>query len=92
MSDETPAAQIMESRGSQSFRSQELTALLKMTEGPKEVERPTLDLGSGRDLTVREFKPRIGLCAGSVEPAWDSLSPSLSLSLCPSQLSLSQNK
>ena len=28
------------------------------------------------------FKPRVGLCAGSVEPAWDSLSSSsLSLSL-----------
>ena len=24
------------------------------------------------------IKPRIGLCAGSAEPAWDSLSPSLS--------------
>ena len=29
-----------------------------------------------------EFEPCIGLCAGSAEPAWDSLS--FSLSLCPS--------
>lgn len=36
MSDETPAAKIMESSGSQSFQSQELMTLLKMTEGPKE--------------------------------------------------------
>ena len=27
---------------------------------------------------VREFEPRIGLCADSAESAWDSLSPSLS--------------
>ena len=62
------------------------------------VERPILDLGSGRDLTVREFEPHIGLCADGVDPAWDSVSPSrfpsllactFSLSLC---LSLSQNK
>ena len=26
----------------------------------------------------REFEPHIGLCAGRSEPAWDSLSPSLS--------------
>ena len=37
-------------------------------------------LGSGHDLTFLEFKPRVGLCVGSVEPAWDSLSLSLSLS------------
>ena len=46
------------------------------------VKRQTLDFGSGHDLTVREFEPCMGLCADSVEPAWDSLSPfSLSLSL-----------
>ena len=44
------------------------------------VKHPTLDLSSGHDLTVREFKPHIGLCADGVEPAWDSVSPSL----CPS--------
>ena len=36
------------------------------------VRRPTLDFGSGHDLTVRGFEP---------EPAWDSLSPDLSLLL-----------
>ena len=41
------------------------------------VERPSLDFGSGHDLKVREFKAHTGLCADSMEPAWDSLSPSL---------------
>ena len=45
------------------------------------VERLTLDFGSGHDLTFCEFEPCIGLCTDSVEPACDSLSPSLSLSL-----------
>ena len=55
------------------------------------VKRWTLDLGSGRDLSVREIKARIGLCADPAEPAWDSLSLSLSApSLVP--LSLSQNE
>ena len=39
--------------------------------------------GSGHDLTVREFNSHIGLCAESVEPAWDSFSLSLSLSVPP---------
>ena len=26
------------------------------------------DFGSGHDLTVREFEPRVGLCADSSEP------------------------
>ena len=42
------------------------------------VKCPTLDFSSGHDLTVCEFDPRIRLCADSVEPAWDSLSPYLS--------------
>ena len=42
------------------------------------VKHPALDFGSGHDLTVCEFEPHVGLCADSVEPAWDSLSPSLS--------------
>ena len=58
------------------------------------VKLPTLDFGSGHDLTVHEFEPRIGLCADSVETAWDSLSPHC---LYPSpartlSLSLSLNK
>ena len=60
------------------------------------VERLTLDLGSGHDLMVCEFEPHVRLCADSVEPAWDSLSPSLPHSLFASppffSLSLSQNK
>ena len=38
----------------------------------------TLDFGSGHGLTVHEFKPCVGLCAGRVEPAWNPLSPSFS--------------
>ena len=57
------------------------------------VEHPTLDLRSGYGLTVRGFKARVRLCIDSVEPAWDSVSPSLCLSLSLSfSLSLSQNK
>ena len=41
------------------------------------VKRPTLDFGSGHDLTVREFEPRVGLCADNTEPAWDSQSLSV---------------
>ena len=49
------------------------------------VKHPKLDLGSGCDLTVYEFEPHVGLGADSTEPAWDFVS----LSLCPSPLSLS---
>ena len=58
------------------------------------VKRPTLGLGSGHDLTVRESEPRIRLCDDSVEPAWGSLSPPFSLplpQLFSLSLSLSQN-
>ena len=41
----------------------------------------TLDFGSSYDLTAYRFKPHVSLCADSVEPVWDSLSPSLSA--CP---------
>ena len=60
---------------------------------PRWLRSSTLDFSSGRDLTVHEIKPHVGLWAGSVEPAWDSLSLSLSLSfprLCA--LSLKINK
>ena len=43
----------------------------------RSVERLTL-FGSGCDLTVREFEPSIGLSAVGMEPALDSLPPSLS--------------
>ena len=45
------------------------------------VKCPTLDFGSGHDLTVGEFDPHVWLFADSVELAWDCLSPSLSLPL-----------
>ena len=41
--------------------------------GGLSVTRPTL-----AQLMVLWFEPRVGLCADSVGPAWDSLSPSLS--------------
>ena len=53
------------------------------------VKYPTLDFGSGHDLTVHETEPCIRLCTDSAEPAWDSLSPFLSalllLMLCLSK-------
>ena len=45
----------------------------------------TLDLDSGHDLMLCESEPPIRLCTDSVEPAWDSLSPSLPASPLPSQ-------
>ena len=50
----------------------------KGTRVAQSVKRPTLGVGSGHDLTVREFEPRTWLWTGSREPAWDSPSPSLS--------------
>ena len=55
----------------------------------------TLALGSGHDLMVPGIEPRFGLCAHSTEPAWDSLSPSLSappLFARVHELSLKMNK
>ena len=48
------------------------------------VERPTLDFGSGHDLAVREFEPRVGVCAESWEPG-ARFGFCVSLSLCPSR-------
>ena len=42
------------------------------------VKRLTPGFGSGHDLTVHELELGVGLCADSVEPDWDSLSPTLS--------------
>ena len=59
------------------------------------IEHPTLGFGSGHELTVRGIEPHMGLHAVSTGPVWDSLCPSLglsvslSLSLC---LSLKINK
>ena len=49
------------------------------------IKCPTLELTSGHDLMVHEFKSHVGFCDDSVEPAWDFLSLSLSLSLSPSK-------
>ena len=54
-----------------------------------------LTFGSGHDLMVREFEPRVGVCADSEKPAWDSLFLSLSFSLAPAHavsVSLKINK
>ena len=52
-----------------------------------------LDFSSGHDLAVRGFQPRVGLCADSSEPPWDSLALCLSLPLPRLlSLSLSQNQ
>ena len=56
------------------------------------VKHPTLGFGSGHDLMVCEFEPRTGLYTDSSEPAWDSLSPSLSLSLSLPSLSAPPSK
>ena len=42
------------------------------------VKHLTLDFSSRHGLMVHEFKPRIGLHADGAEPAWDSVSLSLS--------------
>ena len=55
------------------------------------VEHSTLDFGSGHDLTVGEFEPRVRLYSDSMEPIWDILSLSFCLSLSLS-LSLKINK
>ena len=55
------------------------------------VKHPILGFGSGHDLKVHEFKPHVGLCTDSVEPAWD-LSLPLFLPLPPPTFSLSENK
>ena len=58
------------------------------------VKCPTIDFGSGRDLTVHEFGPHIGLSTDNVGPAWDSFSLPLYASppLGTLSRSLSQNK
>ena len=39
------------------------------------VECLTVDFDSGHHLTVCRIEPSVGLCADSVEPAWDSCLP-----------------
>ena len=53
----------------------------------------TLGYGSGHNLTVCGFKPHVRLCTDSMEPAWESLSSSLSAPpLFGCSFSLSQKK
>ena len=42
------------------------------------VKRPTLDIGSGHDLTVCGFEPHARLRTDSAEPACDSVCPAFS--------------
>ena len=49
------------------------------------VKSPTLDFCSGHDLTVPGWRPTSGSELG-FEPAWDSLSPSLSSLSAPPPL------
>ena len=56
------------------------------------VKRPTLDFGSGHDLTVHDFEPHVGLHAVSCQRGACLGSPSRSLPLprlCSFSLSLS---
>ena len=53
-----------------------------------------LDFGSGHDLAVHEFEPRVGFCADALEPG-ACFGFCVSLPLCPSPahaLSLSVSK
>ena len=50
---------------------------------PGWLSRLSMNLGSGHDLTVREFEPRVGLCADRSEPG-ACFGFCVSLSLCPS--------
>ena len=54
------------------------TSIIKAIHGgawvAQSLKRLTLDFGSGHDFMVHEFESCVGLCAVSVEPAWDSLS------------------
>ena len=57
------------------------------------VKRLTPGFGAGHDLTLRGIEPHVRTLPGSAEPAWDSLSPSLSApSLLERALSLSLSK
>ena len=61
----------------------EKNSIYRGTLGAQSVKHLTLDFGSGHDLAVGEIEPQIVLCTHSAEPAWYSLSPSLSLCSSP---------
>ena len=57
------------------------------------IKHLALGFSLSHDLTVCEFEPHIRLCADCTEPAWDSLTPSLSAPPLPTlSLSLKINK
>ena len=60
-------------------------------EAPGWLSREVSEFGSGHDLMICGLDPHIGPHADSVEPAWDSVSPPLSLPL-PHSPSLKINK
>ena len=51
---------------------------------------PIRDVGLGHDLMGHGMEPCVGLHADNVEPAWDSLFPSLLSLACSLPLSLSK--
>ena len=59
------------------------------TRGAQSVEHPTLHFSSGHQLVVHGSEPCVGFHTDSAEPAWDSLSPSLSASPHSCYLTLS---
>ena len=67
------------------------TAELGGTWVAQPVKHQTLDFGC-QDLAVCEIKPRVRLHTGGKEPAWDSLFPSLLLSLKNKEIKLKNKK
>ena len=61
-----------------------LTAIEKTTQGaPEGLGWLSVSFGSGHDLTLHKFEPRVGLCADSSEPG-ACFTFCVSFSLCPS--------
>ena len=82
------------SSGSQASNSSKIQSRIRGAWAAESVKHPTPDFGSGHDLTVHGIEDCVSLCADSVEPGWDSLSPSLPAppGLMLITLSLFQNK
>ena len=70
----TPESAVPAGSASGGFRWDDLSCLIPCGAwGTQSVKRQALDWGSGRVLEVHGFEPCVGLRAGGVEPAWDSL-------------------
>ena len=65
------------------IREMKIKATVRGAWAAQSVEHPTLDFGSGHDLTVRGTEPPIRLGADSMGPGWESLSGSPSLPAPP---------